>query len=69
MKSLEQLEAQWHRIVGYVREKGQFIKYMTIYARYSNRMYDYLGGCPYYMNRLIDVEKANTPVPRDVYMR
>lgn len=69
MKSLEQLKAQWHRISGYVRERGQFMKYFNVYARYSHRMYDYIGGCPYYMGRTTDTKKANTPVPRDAYMR
>lgn len=66
-KTPKQLHEQWQRIKMYVRERGHFMAYIHIYARYCNRMADYNGGAPYWHNHFYYNERNNAPVPVSIY--
>ena len=68
-KTPEQLNNQWMRISGYVRQRGDFVKYFYTYVRYSNRMAEYLGASPYWHPRtgFQYTKESNAPTPRNVY--
>ena len=68
-KTPEQLQKQWKQINGYTRQRGKFMDYFKIYARYSNRMAKYLGSSTYWhINTGYQyTEGNNAPVPRKVY--
>lgn len=68
-KTPQQMHEQWQRIKAYVRERGQFIKYVHIMARYCNRMADYNGAAPYWHGRYYYDERNNAPVPASVYAK
>lgn len=65
-KTPEKLNKQWKRISGYVRHR---VEYFRVYARYSNRMAEYLGSSPYWhMNVGYQyTEENNAPTLRKVY--
>lgn len=52
----------------YVRQRGRFMEYFRIYARYRNRMAKYLGSSPYWpINTGYQyTEGNNAPTPRKV---
>lgn len=68
-KTPEQLNKQWKRISSYVRQRGRFMEYFRIYARYRNRMAKYLGSSPYWQinTGYQYTEGNNAPTPREVY--
>jgi hypothetical protein len=70
-KTPEQLHNQWKHISGYVRQRGKFMEYFLQYARYGNRMKEYLGSSPYWcMNTGYQYTKQNNaPVPVSIYTK
>lgn len=68
-KTIEQLHQQWKRISGYTRQRGKFMDYFSIYARYSLRMANYLGSSPYWSMKTgyQYTEQNNAPVPVRIY--
>lgn len=68
-KTPEQLNNQWIRISGYVRQRGKFMEYFHIYVRYSNRMAKYFGSSPYWHPNTgyQYTEENNAPVPSRIY--
>lgn len=71
MKTPKQLRQQWSIINGYTRQRGKFMYYFGVYARYSNRMSKYLGSSPYWhMNTGYQyTEQNNSPVPVSIYTK
>lgn len=68
-KTPQQIHEQWQRIKAYVSERGQFIKYVHIMARYCNRMADYNGAAPYWHGRYYYDDRNNAAVPASVYAK
>lgn len=70
-KTPEQLNKQWKRISRYTRQRGKFMEYFLQYARYRNRMKEYLGSSPYWcMNTVYQYTKQNNaPVPVSIYTK
>lgn len=68
-KTPQQLNEQWKRISNYVRQRGHFIRYYRIYARYNNRMADYNREAVYWtpQNGYHYTERNNAPVPYEFY--
>lgn len=68
-KTPEELNNQWIRISGYVRQRGSFMKYCHIYMRYRVRMAEHLGSSPYWDMKTgyQYTEENNAPVSVSIY--